>query len=264
MLKVRFLAAAAALILTGASANAADIARPVYKAPVVVPAFNWSGFYIGGHVGWGWQHDEATLSSISPALPFSVLGSNFNLERSGFLGGATVGVNWQPVGQPWVFGIEGDWSWASVDESATVTFPLNIGITGNGQTNWYATAAGRLGYAWDRSLFYVKGGAAWMENEYSATVVVPFAGSTFTTNTFSNTRTGWMVGVGFEQAFYDNWSWKIEYNYMDFGSKNISLSTTAFGTTFTGGVDVDTDIHVVKFGLNYRFGYAKAPVVAKY
>jgi outer membrane immunogenic protein len=253
----------AATLAAVSTSFAADIARPVYKAPVVVPVFNWSGFYVGGHVGWGWQHDQATITSLNQVTPFTILGSSFNLERNGFLGGATVGVNWQPVGQPWVFGIEGDWSWASVDQSNALTFPAGVVLTGNGQTNWYATAAGRLGYAWDRSLFYVKGGAAWMDNEYFATATVAGVG-TFVTNTFSNTRTGWMVGVGFEQAFYDNWSWKIEYNYMDFGNRSIALGTTALGTTYSAGVDVDTNVHVVKLGLNYRFGYAKTPVVAKY
>ncbi len=111
MLKKGILAAAATAIVMGASANAADIARPVYKAPVIVPAFNWSGFYIGGHAGWGWQKEDATLATLSPALPIIPLGSVFNLEKDQFLGGAQAGINWQPVGTPWVFGIEGQWSW---------------------------------------------------------------------------------------------------------------------------------------------------------
>ena len=120
--------------------------------------------------------------------------------------------------------------------------------------------AGRLGYAFDRSMFYVKGGAAFMDATYSATTTA--AGGVFPSSTFSDTRTGWMLGVGFEQALADNWTWKIEYNYMDFGSDDVTLTTAGFGTTTT--LDTDTDVHVVKLGVNYRFGYSKAPVVAKY
>jgi outer membrane immunogenic protein len=257
MLKKGILAAAATAILMGASANAADIARPVYKAPVIVPAFNWSGFYIGGHAGWGWQKEDATLATLSPALPIIPLGSVFNLEKDGFLGGAQAGINWQPVGTPWVFGIEGQWSWTDSDSSASLTLP-GVVVNGFATTNWYATVAGRIGYAWDRSMFYVKGGAAFADVDYSANIVA--LGTTFVTNTVSDSRTGWMLGVGFEQAFADNWSWKIEYNYMDFATDRINLTVLGF----TGAVDIDTDVHVVKAGINYRFGYAKAPVIAKY
>jgi len=99
-----------------------------------------------------------------------------------------------------------------------------------------------------------------MDANYSA--VTNFGGGVFPSNTFSDTRSGWVLGVGFEQAFADSWTWKIEYNYMDFGSDDVVLTTAGLGTTTT--LDVDTDVHVVKFGVNYRFGYGKGPIVAKY
>jgi outer membrane immunogenic protein len=65
-----------------------------------------------------------------------------------------------------------------------------------------------------------------------------------------DTRSGWMLGAGFEQAVMTNWSWKIEYNYMDFGAKNYPFVSPVFATEIWR---VDDKIHVVKLGLNYRF-----------
>ena len=78
------------------------------------------------------------------------------------------------------------------------------------------------------------------------------AGS-FASNSISDTRTGWTIGGGVEQAFATNWSWKLEYNYLDFGSQNYSFTTTVAGVTSTAVNDLEEKVHVVKFGLNYRF-----------
>jgi opacity protein-like surface antigen len=141
-----------------------------------------------------------------------------------------------------------------------------------------ATIAGRIGLVanpLDRTLFYAKGGAAFVRNKYSATSSVNVAqcvGSdcvTFLdTGSFSNsqTRWGWMAGVGLEHNLFDNISATIEYDYMDFGSKTVNLPGTVHsiliqdsGTSIddfagTRSFKVNQNIHVIKFGLNYRFG----------
>ena len=237
-------AAIAALTLGAFPAAAADLSnRPVYKAPMSVPVvYNWTGFYIGGHVGYGWGSSDwnQTASSFGLALDRSVTSANQN----GFLGGGQVGVNWQ-TGM-WVFGVEGDWSWTDANGcSGHTVFPAYSGCTNN---NWYATVTGRLGVAFDRSLIYAKGGVAFADQDQSIT----FAGVT-TTNTPSNTRTGWTVGAGWEYALWDNWSAKIEYDFMDFGKESVGFNYTANPAGLTERWNIDEQVHVVKLGLNYRF-----------
>lgn len=228
------LLAAAGLALGVQSASAADLGRPVYKAPApaVVAAYNWSGFYLGGHVGGAWSSEEAR------DVAFGVIGST---DPDGFIGGVQAGYNWQA--DRWVFGIEGDWSWSGADGSTVLAGPATF----SSDHNWYATLTGRVGYAWDNWLWYVKGGAAWADTEYR------LAGF----GTVSDTRVGWTVGTGVEWALAPQWSAKLEYNFLDF-----SNDTFTFGGT---PIDVDTHVHLVKAGINYRFGgYGKAPVVANY
>ncbi len=249
-------AALAALAIGSLPAAAADLAaRPVYKAPVAVPMiYNWSGFYIGGHVGYGWADSDwnQTFSS-TPAVGFPNRSSG---TADGFLGGGQIGVNWQSG--MWVFGVEGDFSWT--DANGCGRQSVNVNFAGCSNSNWYATATGRLGVAFDRSLLYVKGGAAFTDQDHFIT----FNGVT-TTNTISDTRTGWTVGAGLEYAFWDNWSVKVEYNYLNFDRDNHSFTYTA-NTTPAGLVeryDVDQQVQIVKLGVNYRFNWG-APVVARY
>ena len=135
------LTAGAALSLD--SAMAADL--PVRVAPPTVPpvayvspVYNWSGFYVGGHLGYGWSktdvHDHLT-------------GLSGSADPSGFLGGGQIGFNWQTGA--FVFGIEGDGSWTNADGSRT----FSNGAVVTMEHNWYATLTGRVGYAVDNWLW---------------------------------------------------------------------------------------------------------------
>ena len=125
---------------------------------------------------------------------------------------------------------------------------------GNNKTEvkWLGTVTGRIGYAWDRMLLYVKGGGAWVRDVYTIT-----AGGGFFAET-RDTNWGWTIGAGLEYGLTPNWSVKAEYNYLDFGTERIRF-TPNVGAPFDR--DVDQHIHVVKVGINYRFG---GPVVARY
>ena len=145
-----------AILLAGLqTASAADIRRyppqQQYKAPPAYAPYNWSGLYIGGHLGYAWSDEDAI---------FTGTGLSGALDPSGFLAGGQIGVNWQ-VGS-WVFGVEGDMSWTGADGATSIA-----GATVTTDHNWYATLAGRLGFAWDRWLIYGKGGAAWMDADYA-------------------------------------------------------------------------------------------------
>lgn len=247
-----------ALLLSAAAiapAAAADLpARMPVKAPVLVESgYNWTGLYVGGHVGGVWSKDTGTNLTANPA---QAAGAVTDSDYSGFLGGGQVGVNFQSG--RFVFGIEGDWSWTNEDGSTTNPSLIpGTSLRGTADTRWYATLAGRLGIANNNWLFYVKGGAAWKDVRYTADVLT--GGLVVASASVSDTRSGWLVGGGIEWGIAANWSAKIEYNYLDFGSDTLQFVTPLGGSS----VDVESKSHVIKAGLNYRFNWA-SPVVARY
>jgi outer membrane immunogenic protein len=248
----RVLVALAAAVAVSSSAYSADLgAKPVYKAPPVAVMYNWSGVYVGGHVGWGWQEADAGLV-VQPIVAFPP-GTVFRTRSDGLLAGGQIGVNWQTGA--WVFGLEGDFSWTNADGSVTSTGAIPgvgaLALTGTIEYNWFATVTGRVGYAANNWLFYVKGGAAFTDFDIGGTVTT-LGVLTNTVNALSDPRTGWTVGAGIEHGFAGNWSWKVEYNYMDFGSETYNLTATPAAGITT--ISHDLTVHAVKFGVNYRFG----------
>jgi outer membrane immunogenic protein len=212
-----------------APANAADMPIPVKAAPpAFVHAFyNWTGFYIGGHVGYGW-------ADIGAAGGFGN-----GISPKGMTYGLQAGFNYQ-VGS-WVFGIEGEYSWADINHSQGV-----LGIaSADAKIDQTYNVAGRIGYAFDRTLLYGKAGVAWTQEEYFFTLLGGTA-------TGSVNRTGWLVGAGIEYAFWNNWTVKLEYNYMDMGDKTVTLATT--GGLVALPANIDLNVQTVKLGINYRFG----------
>jgi outer membrane immunogenic protein len=250
--------ALSALMLAGAT-QAADLPA---KAPVIAAptTFSWTGLYIGVHVGAGWGtktwRDAFFDTDTGPGSQFDPgpLGS-YNVN--GFLGGGQIGYNWQ---SGWVlFGIEADASWTNLEGG-------NLCVSETDQCSSEAQALGTItarfgGIFLDRALLYVKGGAAWVHEKHTLSLFFdpPFA--TTMADTSSHTRWGWTVGTGLEVAFTPNWSGKIEYNYLDFGKKSIEFSYPA--ADLVVHFPIKQNLHVVKFGLNYRWS-AGAPLVARY
>ena len=234
----KLLLGAAAFIVFAAPAGAADIPTrtytkaPFYTAPQVV--YNWTGFYIGGHLG-------------------GAFAGNSSLEGSGgrFMGGVQGGFDYQ-FATNWVVGAEAQYSWLG-NNNNSVLFPGGTVVTAT--NNQLGSATGRLGYTWGPALLYGKGGYAWRDNN-NIGVAVAGAPAAFTTN--GGHKDGYTVGAGLEYMFAPNWSAKAEYQYYNFGS-----------TTFTGGPApivgnrFRDDEHTVKAGINYRFGWG-GPVAARY
>jgi outer membrane immunogenic protein len=213
-------------LLSVAPALAADLpARMVTKAPAYVQVYNWTGFYIGAHAGYGWADSDLFASG----------------NQDGFLVGAQIGYNWQAPGSNWVFGLELDSAWANIDTDGTFT---GGGVTGavSSEIDYIGSFRGRVGYAWDRTLLYVTGGLGWAHNDVTSTVIFP--GITTSTST-DNTHIGYVLGAGVEYAFAGPWSVKGEYLYYGLGSERYLGTTTG---------DQDLNIQTVKIGLNYRFG----------
>jgi outer membrane immunogenic protein len=124
--------------------------------------------------------------------------------------------------------------------------------------------AARFGGTFDRTMVFVKGGAAWTRDDYSFSS--SFEGPSPTPGpsaSLSDTRWGWMVGAGVEHAFTNNWSAKVEYNYMDFGTESYVFAPGALPAV-QDNIDISQRIHLIKFGINYRFDWGKYPVAARY
>ncbi len=251
--------AAAALLLASTSLSfAADLAT---KAPIYAPApvWSWTGFYLGGHAGAGWGTTESTLTGgTGGVLPAGIAIAQNN--RSGFLGGGQIGYNWQ---SGWaVFGVQGDIAGMDVKGTAPcITF-----ASCTAKSDWLATVTGRFGgVVADRTLVYVKGGAAWMNTDQTLSAPAGIISREAVSVSSNGTAFGWLLGLGAEYAFDHNWSAFIEYDYIDFDKKNIAVDfSSALGApagAAVANIDVKNKLSIAKVGLNYKFG---GPVVARY
>jgi outer membrane immunogenic protein len=242
------------LVFAAQASLAADMPAPVAKAPaaVVAPPFNWTGPYAGLNCGYAWGRTRSSSDDSGFDPPGASLA--ITIDADGWLCGAQAGYNWQTGN--WLAGIEGDLGYLDVSRRA-----INQGVPTDPDDlvavkyGWYGTLTGRIGPVWDRSALYLKGGAAVARIRNTAG-----DGNGADTGDFtdiSKTKWGWALGAGFEQVLQPNWTWKIEYLYMDFGK---ITSGNGDGDTF----EHRNRVHTVKLGLNYRFATGKAPVVTKY
>jgi outer membrane immunogenic protein len=233
---VALLASATLLVtinLATQTAYAADLParpRPYLKAPVYVPQFTWTGFYVGGNLGWGWSTGDGTVSFGGPS-------GNTSGYGDGFLGGIQAGYNWQ-FGS-FVAGLEADFQGSAAKGQAGG----NAGGTsfiGDVKTPWFGTIRARAGYAFDRTMLYVTGGGLYGKTNYNGTVS--------TTGPFSSSSTSWAwtAGGGVEISLWERWSTKLEYLYVWTPDKVPDVP----GTT-SGSGTVNTQI--VRAGLNYHF-----------
>jgi outer membrane immunogenic protein len=230
-------------------AQAADLPPAFKAAPPPAPIFSWTGFYVGVHVGAGWTTTEWRSIDFIGVPPFN-MGTG---SVSGFLGGAQVGINYQV--DVMVFGVEADFSWA--DLSGQTCSAVAGAVTCNSKADRFATLTARFGIAaTDHALLYIKGGGAWLRDTDTITTLGPLAENSVSTN-----RSGWTAGGGVEYALPRNWSAKLEYDFMEFGTHRLLFDLTPVGNGLAN-FDAKQRVQVVKFGLNYRFGYG--PAVANY
>ena len=284
MRKLGIAAVAGSALLTGiVTASAADMA---VKAPPMAPppAFSWTGFYIGANIGGAWTPSNggsdfgplfppfAVLPPITPVftvIPGQLASLAGSGTQSGVIGGGQIGYNWQ-VNQV-VLGVEADavstglkGSTASASRSfgppilpVTVTQTVTVDF---GAIDWMATFRGRAGFAADRALFYVTGGAAVTRIGGSTTTVINGpgiglpAGSFSATNGGAATLWGWTVGAGVEWAFSNNWSVAGEYRHTDFGNRGTTFTVpNGLGSVFaTGTSSSRLTVDQATARLNYR------------
>lgn len=223
----------------GQAASAADMPAkaPVVKAPLVAP-YNWTGFYIGASAGYAWGRSQ---HCDPPGSPFCT--ASFGVD--GFVGGGTLGYNWQT--DNWVLGLETDFSGAAARGNIRSTRPpdpYGCGIgTCDTHLNWYGSGRARLGYAYDRLLPYIAGGFAYGEL-YAALGILPATAATAT-------RSGWTLGGGLEYALApQHWSLKLEYLYMHLNDLFYDTAQVCGNLSCTA---VHNNFNIVRAGVNYRF-----------
>jgi outer membrane immunogenic protein len=215
--------AALGLLATPLAVKAADmpLSRPYYKAAphASFSYYSWSGLYAGLNAGYGFGTSNWDGLGVSP-------------KPKGGLFGLTVGYNWQAGS--FVYGLEGDYAFSMGKGDAA----CGLGSCET-KNSWLGTARGRIGYAFDRFLPYVTGGAAFGDIKASNTLT----GASATT-----TKVGYAVGAGLEYAFLGNWTAKVEYLYADLGKSDCGIACGVVAN------NVSLSENIVRVGLNYKFG----------
>jgi outer membrane immunogenic protein len=262
--------------------SALFLAAPVAQAAPPPAAWSWTGFYLGGNAGYTWGHSNYSLNYANTGLgvppdfsdtfpPIQATpraAGTGSLSPNGAIGGVQAGYNVQ-FNQV-VLGVEADFSVSGLGQSSTLNtafpsgfanifsgFPITVNTSI--QNPWLMTLRPRLGWAMDRSLFYVTGGLAVGQvkfsqvNEWQSSL-----GTVVDMAAINRTKTGWTVGGGLEQALNNNWSVRAEYLYTDLGSVSsttlINVDPAVIGgasTTFFHKADLITN--TVRVGVVYNF-----------
>jgi outer membrane immunogenic protein len=281
MRKLLLAGATLAALGIGGHATAADLpVEPAYTSPLIVPVYDWSGFYVGISGGYS----RGNVSNTYTFAGFASVGSSTHMNGGVF--GGQAGYNWQ-AGHHWVIGIEADLqgTWQngtdnppSVSTSTCTASPLftictntTNAVSVDQKLRWFGTARARVGFLpFDRVMLYATGGAAVGEIESNPTITnttlitlngAPFIGPTtsLASGTANNIHGGWTVGGGSEWVLSGGWTAKLEYLFVDLGTVSNTFAAAAPVPTVLASSHVRDNI--VRIGLNYRFG---GPVVARY
>ncbi len=229
--------AVATAALLSAPALAADISvkGPIYKAAPAV--FNWTGWYGGVNAGYGWDpnYQVITPGQDTFSLPLAPEGGFFGLQ---------LGYNWQYAPR-WLFGVEADFQFADIKDSLIYDFTVpDVDGTASLRIQHFATIRGRFGHVMDRTLFFVTGGVAF--GHFRANLIADYDGGTDGSINAKKWEVGYVVGAGIEHAFANNYTIKIEYQYLDF---SLDITGGTGGTVLVG----NTELHIFRLGLNRRF-----------
>jgi outer membrane immunogenic protein len=258
----------ALLTIVAIPALAADLPAkvPVRQAPVAV--FSWAGCYIGGHIGWARaQHDLSTSvpedNDMGDAARAAIIGAGLNeLSDNGFIGGGQIGCNFQ-AGRNLVWGVEADFSATGLkserDTGIVEVEGRDVRSIDSVKVSWLSTVRGRIGIAFDQTLIYATGGVAIARIKASKSFAWDFTDgcpivsglNECHVGSVSDTSVGWTVGGGLEFALTGNWSIKGEYLFVRLGDFEHTTINRSFEQTAIH--KVDTDLHIARVGLNYRF-----------
>lgn len=279
---------AAAAVLGATAVHAADIsARPITKAPPLSPAYNWTGFYAGVNVGYGFGDQTASFVGGDPLIRALTAGTGFgtgtpvppaSYDLKGITGGVQLGYNAQ-IAPQWVAGIEADFNGLDFNNTASSAFGFGIIAAGNTlvatqKADWFGTLRGRIGWLpTDTLLVYGTGGLAY--GQVKETLVFNQngagggdgqgfgyqcngTGANCMVGSSSRIGVGYTVGAGLEYAISRNFTLRAEYLYVNLGSTSARAFTVVpraggFAPASFVADFGDFDFNVVRAGVNYRF-----------
>lgn len=232
-------------------ARAADLPAKAPTTPLAV--YDWSGLFVGFNAGGGtdrncWTNLFAggvpTVPSVSEGCP----------QATGALLGGQIGYRWQVSN--WVFGVEAQGDWANLEGTTSSLFLTTPLVTNQSKINGLGLFTGQVGYAWNKVLWFAKGGAAVTSNQYNGSLTETSAGF----DQGSDTRWGGAVGTGIEVGFAPNWSVGAEFDYLFMGTKTVNLYAESTGI-LSRTESMQDNVVMALLRVNYRFW---GPVLAKY
>jgi len=219
-----------------------------------IPAPVWGGFYAGVNAGYGWSA-RSNDAGITDYSVLGVIGSGrASFDSSGGFGGGQIGYNLQR--DRFIFGVEADLQAADVSGKTTLLSPGST-VEARADLTWFGRVRGRLGYAYDKALFFVSAGFAVGGIKDNLSIA---HGCCVALNGVSATEQGYALGGGLEYRFDQAWSLKAEYQYMDLGKENLSATAGDFPAIGVASASVDNVYHTVRVGLNYHFAPSYQPL----
>jgi len=244
--------------------------------PPSAPVYSWTGFYVGVNGGWGWSSFDTIFDPGQFPNTIDFTRQFLHTSVNGGVYGGQLGYNWQL--NNWVLGVEGDFNGAGMSDTQQIAID-SMRFPGRGATNlfsvtdkinWLASIRGRIGVLWGPGLLYFTGGGAWEQVKRSPSATthsgVPVGsdlGSIATSPTFTSTRSGFVVGGGYEWLFAQHWTVRGEYLFYDFGNSDndvlvFPITQCGSGPTPASACNIPVttgknNVNVVRFGLNYRF-----------
>lgn len=229
--------ATAAILLGIKAADAADVfsPKPIGQPVAMQSNMNWTGFYAGLNGGYGWT-DAVSVTVADPTTGKSTAISS--TMPGGFVGGGQIGYNWQSG--YWLFGFEVDIQYADLGGALPWGNYNFLGLkSGDGQ--YFGTLRARLGYAMDRTLVYLTGGYA-----YGGLVDNALTGN-------ASSNQGYALGGGFEYAFTENWTGRVEGLYVNLDSKARTVSVPVNGNVYAIHAAAGGGAGLMRVGVNYKF-----------
>jgi len=252
-------------------------------APAIVPVYTWTGCYLGAHGGGGAMNDSNSNTNFEGSG-----GGNSAYHGTGAIAGGQAGCNYQMTNV--VFGIEGEGYWSGIKGTldASRNFYNGAGVLSETdsihtetENKYDFTIAGRMGIAFDRTLVYGKGGWAWGKFDALASGSASFPLDTppflsTGTSTWGGMLNGPLFGLGIEYLVTNNWTVKLEYNYIMYGTGSFATTTCTTRSNSvpptscigngqsSGNTPLGADKQLFKFGVNYKFDWGALPVIAKY
>jgi len=256
-----FSAACALFILAGVNAAAAadlPVKAPIVKAPIV-PLWTWTGFYVGGNVGYSWGSSDVDLR-YTDTLGNVFGGSQGTVHPNGVIGGVQAGYNWQF--DRWVTGVEVDFQASGEQGSISLFCPAGtcattaVTTSATEKLKWFGTARGRFGATITPDiLLYLTGGLAYgrlTEDGFvtNPTTTIPFS--------FSKTSLGWAAGAGVEGHLTGRWTWRAEYLFLALREPEGTVVTpivtvNRIPSTLNVVVDPTFTDHILRVGVNYKW-----------